>query len=311
MARIRTVKPEFWSDERIGEVSPTARLLFIASWNFADDEGGLDRSSKQLKAQAFPYDAIDCEPLVQELIRAGLLIEYSVESSGVAGRKKYLHISGFQKHQKIENKSRPRIPPYEGNGNNAESSPSPHREVAESSYLEGKGSSKGSDLGTRARAEVPTSTSDNTAFPQFRANYPPGTYREANWLHAEREFYRLIEAGTDHDELISAASGYAAQQKSAGNLKTRWILSPQKFLADGNWRGPFPITPPSSGKASADPIAVGAWDRLIESDGAERDNTAQRALDAIGGWQRIRMRTAFDEQKIRSEFCHAYAGAAA
>ena len=31
------------------------------------------------------------------------------------------------------------------------------------------------------------------------------------------------------------------------------------------------------------------------------------AMDAIGGWQRIRMRTPFDEQKIRAEFCNAFA----
>jgi len=78
MARIRTVKPEFWTDRRVGECSPNARLLFIATWNFADDHGGLDRSAKQLKAQAFPYDDINCEPLVKELLDAGLLVEYEV-----------------------------------------------------------------------------------------------------------------------------------------------------------------------------------------------------------------------------------------
>src|SRR5688572_17257540 len=108
MVRIRTVKPEYWTDERVGECSVSARLLFIACWNFADDHGGLDRSSKQLKAQAFPYDNIDCEPLVQELLNQRLLIEYEVNG------KKYLHISGFQKHQKVEKPGKPRVPLYEG-----------------------------------------------------------------------------------------------------------------------------------------------------------------------------------------------------
>ncbi len=89
MARLRTIKPEFWTDDKIGECSPTARLLLIASLNFADDYGGLDRSSRQLKAQAFPYDQIDCEPLVLELIHHGLLIEYEVAD------RKYLHIKGL------------------------------------------------------------------------------------------------------------------------------------------------------------------------------------------------------------------------
>lgn len=104
MARIRTVKPEFWIDERVGECSPTARLLFIATWNFADDNGNLERSSRQLKAQAFPYDSFDLEPLLLELIGKGLLEEYEVNSH------KYLHISNFEKHQKIEKKSLARHP---------------------------------------------------------------------------------------------------------------------------------------------------------------------------------------------------------
>ncbi len=107
MARIRTVKPEFWTDERVGEVSPNARLLFIGTWNFADDHGGIDRSAKQLKAQVFPYDQIDCEPLVQELLVVGLLVEY--EANG----KKYLHIKGFAQHQKVEKPGKPRVPIYE------------------------------------------------------------------------------------------------------------------------------------------------------------------------------------------------------
>lgn len=111
MARLRTVKPEFWTDERVGDVSVTARLLFIATWNFADDHGGLDRSAKQLKAQAFPYDNIDCEPLIQELLQVGLLIEYEV------GGKKYLHINGFRKHQKVEKPAKPRVPLYDGSPN--------------------------------------------------------------------------------------------------------------------------------------------------------------------------------------------------
>lgn len=129
MARLRTVKPEFWTDERVGEVSVTARLLFIATWNFADDYGGVDRSSKQLKAQAFPYDNIDCEPLIQELLQVGLLIEYEV------GGKKYLHINGFRKHQKVEKPAKPRIPLFEG-------SPNPPRILPEDSP-----GSNGSSLG--------------------------------------------------------------------------------------------------------------------------------------------------------------------
>lgn len=105
MARIRTIKPDFWTDESLTECSLSARLLFIGMWNFSDDNGNIQRSAKQLKMKIFPADAIDCEPLVQELMTHGLLIEYLV--SGV----KFLNIKGFLKHQLINRPSKSNIPP--------------------------------------------------------------------------------------------------------------------------------------------------------------------------------------------------------
>jgi hypothetical protein len=104
MARIRTIKPDFWTDEKLTECSITARLFFVGTWNFADDNGNLVRSAKKLKMQVFPADMIDCEPLIQELMAIGLLIEYSV------GAEKFLHIKGFKKHQVINRPSKSSIP---------------------------------------------------------------------------------------------------------------------------------------------------------------------------------------------------------
>lgn len=163
MARIRTIKPEFWTDERVGEASVSARLLFIGALNFADDYGGLDRSSKQLKAQVFPYDSVDCEPLVLELIRVGLFIEYEVDE------RKYLHIKGFSLHQKVENKGKPRIPIYQ-------SSPNSHRELSEDSsetqpVREGNGRE-----GKSADAPTKVLTAGEPAPPKARKPPPRTTF---------------------------------------------------------------------------------------------------------------------------------------
>lgn len=104
MPRQRMIKPEFWFDERVNACSIPARLLFIATWNFADDEGNLARSSKQLKAQTFPYDVVDCEPWVKELIAQGLLMEYEADA------RQYLHIPNFKRHQIINRPSKPLCP---------------------------------------------------------------------------------------------------------------------------------------------------------------------------------------------------------
>jgi len=54
MPRIRTVKPEFFDDEKLGTVSRDARLIFIGLLIFADDYGVVKGNSRWLKARIFP-----------------------------------------------------------------------------------------------------------------------------------------------------------------------------------------------------------------------------------------------------------------
>ena len=98
MARIRTIKPEFWTSEQVMECSPLARLLFIGVWNFCDDAGNHPLSSKTLKALVFPGDDITSAKvgeLLAELSTNGLIDLYEVSG------KEYLHVNGW-KHQKID-----------------------------------------------------------------------------------------------------------------------------------------------------------------------------------------------------------------
>lgn len=98
MARIRTIKPEFWTSEQVMECSPLARLLFIGVWNFCDDAGNHPLSSKTLKALVFPGDDITSASvgeLLVELSTNGLIDVYEVSG------KEYLHVNGW-KHQKID-----------------------------------------------------------------------------------------------------------------------------------------------------------------------------------------------------------------
>lgn len=101
MARIRTIKPEFWTSDQVVSCSPTARLLFIGLWNFADDAGIHPSSVKRIKMEIFPADDFDSATirrLVVELLEIGLLEEYQVDGTD------YLIITGW-KHQKIEKPS--------------------------------------------------------------------------------------------------------------------------------------------------------------------------------------------------------------
>lgn len=240
MARIRTVKPDFWTDAAVGECSVSARLLLIASLNFADDYGGLDRSAKQLKAQAFPYDNIDCEPLVQELIRNGLFVEYEVNG------RKYLHIKGFRKHQKVENPAKPRIPLYESTEKAkqtiTEDSPRTPRVVAVSS-LEGNGKEgKGRDHSAAAPPEW---------FATFRQTYPPraGSQR---WRDAQRAANSRIAEGHTPEELLGGARRYAAYCLATGKLRSEYVQQAATFLGPGKGFLESWIPPPDKNQQRQD-----------------------------------------------------------
>lgn len=108
MARIRSIKPDFWTDEHIVELSPWARLLFIGLWNFADDDGRMEYSPKRIKMQIFPSDSIEVSELFGEIRRENLIVVYVVDG------KEYLQIKNFAKHQKVDKRTPSRHPPCPG-----------------------------------------------------------------------------------------------------------------------------------------------------------------------------------------------------
>lgn len=134
MARIRTIKPEYWTSEQVVDCSTTARLLFIGMWNFCDDAGIHPASAKTLKMRVFPGDDIttqDVDALVAELVAAGLITGYSVEN------QQFWRVTGW-KHQRID-KPNYRYPHENGRIPGGENSDSGRRAVEESSPPEGNG----------------------------------------------------------------------------------------------------------------------------------------------------------------------------
>jgi 5-methylcytosine-specific restriction endonuclease McrA len=116
MPRIRTVKPEFWEDELLGVMPRDARLLFIATFNMADDEGLLRWTPAYIKAQAFMYDddltIADVGKLMQCLTDTGLVFPYI---GGVA-RQQMAVVVNFRKHQRINRPQKSKlVPPSLGN----------------------------------------------------------------------------------------------------------------------------------------------------------------------------------------------------
>ena len=92
MARIRTVKPEFFTSEDVVALSPFARLLFIALWCESDREGRMYWKPKTFKMRYFPADDLSIDALCDELIGRDMVRLYG---DGLA------YIPTFLKHQHI------------------------------------------------------------------------------------------------------------------------------------------------------------------------------------------------------------------
>lgn len=107
MPRKRMIDPSFWRDEKIGQCTPTERLLFIGLWTYAEDTGAGRANPILLRADIFPYDSLSeaaLEQALEKLAELGLILLYE------AGRQRYYFVTNFKKHQTINKPTPPTLP---------------------------------------------------------------------------------------------------------------------------------------------------------------------------------------------------------
>ncbi len=93
MARIRTIKPEFFTSEDVVSLTPHARLLYIALWCEADREGRLKWKPQTFRIRYFPTDPVDIDSLTNALIERGLVKLYGHELAYIPTFPQHQHIN--------------------------------------------------------------------------------------------------------------------------------------------------------------------------------------------------------------------------
>jgi hypothetical protein len=98
MARIRTIKPEFWKSEALSDLPEATHMLAAALLNYADDHGYFNANPKLIQAECSPLR----EPSVKVHESLGSLqaIGYVRLGTGADGRR-YGHIVEFKAHQRV------------------------------------------------------------------------------------------------------------------------------------------------------------------------------------------------------------------
>jgi hypothetical protein len=110
MARMRSLKPEYWGDMKMARVSRDARLLYLALWNQSDEWARCHGDTRWIKGHCLPYDddlnlkAID--RLLDELERIDRILRYEVDG------ERFIYLPKLAKHQRLEPAKTPsRLPP--------------------------------------------------------------------------------------------------------------------------------------------------------------------------------------------------------
>lgn len=93
MARLRTIKPGFFTDDQLAEVPALGRLLFAGLWCLSDRAGRLEDRPKRIKAEVLPYDSANVDRLLQDLHDRGFIRRYEI------GGQRFIQVLNFSKHQ--------------------------------------------------------------------------------------------------------------------------------------------------------------------------------------------------------------------
>lgn len=165
MARIRTIKPEFFRHRRLyqaeQETGLPLRVAFAGLWTVADREGRFRWEPEEIKLDCLPYDDVDFSRVLDALTTRGFLVSYEVDG------RKYGWVPGFKDHQLINGRE------------SASVLPEPPKNAAKSAII--------------ATRQPPVSDTSATRHNPARGE---GKGREGKYIHKHPDSETLPCAGT-------------------------------------------------------------------------------------------------------------------
>lgn len=265
MARIRSIKPEFFRHEALFEAEKATklplRIAFAGLWTAADREGRFRWSPRQIKLDCLPYDDCDFSRVLDALVTRGFIVRYEVDG------KEYGCIPSWHQHQVINNREKASDIPAPNEINTLTREPRVDDASAtplECAQGEGKGrEGKGKENISRSVADA-TRPVEDLKFEEFWKAYPrregPNPRKPA-----EQKFNALVKTGVDPDVMIAGAKQLAVEEARRGKIGTPYVAQAVTWLNQQRW-------------ADHAATAFAADDGLIEV----LDQIALEAWDAYG-----------------------------
>lgn len=237
--RARNIKPGFFTNEQLAEVSFAARLLYIGLWCMADREGRLEDRPKRIKMEVFPGDSIEINPLLGELAAQDLIVRYEVDGG------KYIEIPTFLEHQRPHHQEKDSVIPPRSEA---------VRTKARSPSYEGTSQSALNPDSLNPECSSPKNARERASdrFDEFWALYP----RRVGKAAAKRAWSRKgLNAKADEIlEHLRARVRSDAQWLAEGG---KFIPHPQTWLNRDGWLDEYQVgSTNGAGEQSRKPSAV-------------------------------------------------------
>jgi hypothetical protein len=278
MARIRTIKPEFFTSDDICALSPLARLLYVGLWCEADRAGRMVWMPRVFKRRYLPDDPCDVEALAGELLARGLVVLYGEGLACIPTFTRHQHVNPREAPSKLPPPDDDRASPRashasqhegdaseragdaqggrEGNGQGKEGEWEEAREGGRAHALPESWKPDEEDLAwaatarpdlTPALVEAETERFRNHAFANGRTAHRWGP----NWRNWIARAHAPREGGASAAKAVAGT----VDRDSGGQWRARLRgYRPGKFWLEGDW-GPRP----ESGQSRVPAELLGEW----------------------------------------------------
>lgn len=275
MARIRTIKPDFFQSEDVAVLSYRARLTWIGLWTQVDDEGRFKANPRLIKGAIWPLEddvtSKDVQQDLNELQAHGKLIIYTVDGEPL------LQVLNWLKHQKISRPTASKLPePPEDfhivpRGALTENSVSTHGALTESNNAETpetSGSKPLNDASPSTHGALTESSAleveverevEKEVEVETRANGRAGTRLPSNFTITNHMYAWALEH-TPNVDAKTATQKFRSHYRSVSGpnqFKTDWTAAWEAWLLGDQQR--FNESNPNHKPKSTDPKRPQGW----------------------------------------------------
>ena len=242
MARIRTIKPDFFRHEELQDLEAAhpgkyPMLVFAGLWGHCDKAGRFEWKPRMLKLDILPFLPFDMTETLNLLVASGFIVRYSADGG------EYGVIPSFGDHQRIggkEAQEAERFPePPETNSEATVKQPGSTGEAVGIAGREGKGKEGNGD--TSGSSPDPVSPASKAQALRKQAaevigflNSKAGRNFDLNGANADHVIARLREGETTEDlraVIAMKCREWKGDEKMAQYLRPETLFARKKFAS--------------------------------------------------------------------------------